>query len=122
MARDGSADMTLVFRVTALQRLADPTAAVADARTWSDRIGVVAGESSPSVSAYLDRAGLEADFTSAEGSVSTCLSVAHQQFSTERYVFVGADDGDEELARSLGWEYLDVTDAAKRAGWDAVDR
>jgi hypothetical protein len=121
MAHERSTDMTLVFRVAALERLERPAAAVADAREWSDRVGVVTDGSS-SVATYLERTGIEADFTSAEGSAAGCLAVARQQFPTERHVFVGVGDDDRDLARSLGWEYLDLNDAAERAGWDVVDR
>lgn len=117
MAIDGEGSMTLVFTRTALERLADPAAAVADAQAWTAVIGLVSDEAPEQLSGYADREGLDPDFLSSAGGQSGGLAVVRQQFATDRHVFVGTTDADRGLAGSLGWEYLDVEEAADAADW-----
>lgn len=121
MGYSNAADMTLIFALGALERLVQPGVAVSDAREWSEHIGVVSAESSEGVRSFLGRHDVRADFTSGDGSLAGSLAVARQRFPTDRHVFLGTDDADRELAQSLGWEYLDVDEAAGRAGWQVVD-
>lgn len=121
MGYSNATDMTLLFALEALERLVQPGGAVSDAREWSEHIGVVSEESSEGVRSFLDRHDVQVDFTSGDGSLAGSLAVARQRFPTDRHVFLGTDDADRELAQSLGWEYLDVDEAAGRAGWQVVD-
>jgi hypothetical protein len=113
----GGASMTLVFERAALERLADPAAAFADAREWTTAIGLVSDEAPERLSAYADREDIDPDFISSARGRTGGLAVIRQQFTTERHVFVGTTDEDRGLAESLGWEYLPVTEAADAADW-----
>lgn len=119
MAADGT--MTLVFKRAALDRLADPAAVFADARRWTEVIGLVSEEAPERLSSYADRESIDPDFTSSAAGQTGGLAVVRQQFATERHVFVGTTDADRGLAESLGWEYLDVEDAAEAAEWTLAD-
>jgi hypothetical protein len=121
MGYSNAADMTLIFALEALERLVQPGVAVSDAQEWSEHIGVVSEESFEEVRSFLDRHDVRADFTSGDGNLAGSLAVARQRFPTERHVFLGTGDADRELAQSLGWEYLDVDEAAGEAGWQVVD-
>lgn len=121
MSDGDETDMTLVFELATLERLEHPATAVSDAREWSERIGIVSDGSPEGIVTFVDRHGVHADFTSGKGSVAGSLAVARQRFPTDRHVFVGTDGADRELAQSLGWEYLDVGEAAEKAGWQVTE-
>ncbi len=114
-------DMTLAFELTALRRLSHPSAAVDDAHEWSENVGIVTEGSPAAVMDFANRWNIDEDFTSGERGLAGSLAVVRQQFPTERHVFVGASDADRALAQSLGWEYIDVTEAATKAGWELED-
>lgn len=122
MPHGTAGDMTLLFDLGALRQLASPAVAVADARTWSEQIGIVTDGSPEEITKYINKNDVHADFTSGDGSVAGSLAVARQRFPTERHVFVGVSEEHRGLTQSLGWEYLDVREAAKAAGWQIIDR
>lgn len=109
--------MTLVFNRAALERLADPQAAFADARQWSQLIAIVADASSEELTAFTEREGIEPDLVSGRGGQTGGLAAIRQQYAADRHVFVGTSEDDRDLAQSLGWEYLSVGEAADAAGW-----
>ncbi len=113
----GSTDMTLAFELAALRRLADPGEVFADARTWSEYVGVVSDEPTYVVTNFTRKKRIRQDFFSGPRGKDESLENVRRQFDTERHVLVGADDADRELAADLGWEYVDVADAAEAAGW-----
>lgn len=119
---DGGAPgrMTLVFALPALERLAEPAEVVADARRWSDHVGVAGDAPSTELTAAVDRLGLDPDFVSRVGTAGS-LAAIRQRFATERHVFVGTSDDDRGISEALGWEYLPVGDAAAKAGWTLAD-
>lgn len=121
MAASGDGSMTLVFKRAALDRLADAAAVFDDAERWTEVIGLVSDEAPERLSSYASQEGLEPDFLSSSRGQTGGLAVVRQQYPTERHVFVGTTDDDRQLAQSLGWEYLDVHDAADAAGWTRVE-
>ncbi|MFC7167598.1 DUF7124 domain-containing protein [Halospeciosus flavus] len=114
----GSGDMTLAFELSALQSLAKPGTAFADARQWTEYVGVVSDEPTYVVTNFTRKRRIRQDFFSGPKGKRESLSSVKQQFDTERHVFVGTDEEDEELAEQVGWEFLDVEDAAEAAGWE----
>jgi hypothetical protein len=111
----GSTDMTLVFRSAALAELDDPPAAVADARTWTRYVGIVADGSPDALLAALARRDVEVDFVGEDPIAD--LATVRQRFPTERHVFIGRSDEDRRTAQSLGLEFLPLAEAATKAGW-----
>lgn len=112
--------MILVLSVTTLERLADPANVIADARRWSEQVGV-AGEADDAVVETVERAGADPDFVSGESGLAGNLAAIRQRFSTDRHVFVGTDDEQRGIAQALGWEFLPCAEAAEKAGWPLVD-
>lgn len=113
----GAAGMTLVFKRAALGCLVDPAAAFADARNWTEYIGLISDDPPERLSSFAARRGIDPDFLSSIGGQTGGLAVARQRFPTERHVFVGTTTEDQQLAQSLGWEYLGVAEAADAADW-----
>jgi hypothetical protein len=113
--------MTLVLSVAAVERLDAPGAAIADARRWSDYVGVVgnAEESTGDVESFVD--GLDADPDFVAGAATGSLAAVRQRFRTDRHVVVGTNDAYRDLASALGWEYLSIEEAAEKAEWALVD-
>lgn len=108
--------MVLAFALSALDELAEPAAAVADAEAWAGHIGVV-GPRDVDVEAALENRDIEPDFRSDAGGKPGALAHVRQRVRAERYVYVGTTDEDRELAEALGWEYLSVEEAATEADW-----
>ncbi|MFB6132636.1 MAG: hypothetical protein ABEJ44_04450 [Halanaeroarchaeum sp.] len=117
----GSEDMTLAFELAALQSLAAPSTAFANARQWSRYTGVVSDEPTYVVTNYTRKRRIRQDFFSGPDGKRGTLESVRDQFESDRYVFVGTDDADEELAEAVDWEYLDVTEAAAAAEWDLAE-
>ena len=122
MSADGAAGpMTLLLTVSAVRRLADPAAAVSEARAWSEHVGVVGDDDEPveEVRAFVDDLGADPDLVA--GPVGGSLADIRQRLRTERHVLVGTTDEQQSMAAALGWEYEDVTDAAAAAEWDLLE-
>lgn len=109
--------MTLAFELSALQRLAKPGTAFADARQWTAYVGVVSDEPTYVVTNYTRKRRIRQDFFSGPKSKRESLNSVREQFDTERHVLVGTTEADRELAGECGWEYLAVEDAAESADW-----
>ncbi|GAA0646008.1 hypothetical protein GCM10009019_05390 [Salarchaeum japonicum] len=117
----GSGDMTLAFELSALQALAKPGTAFADARQWTEYVGVVSDEPTYVVTNFTRKRRIRQDFFSGPKGKEESLDSVKDQFDTERHVFVGTSDEDEALASEVGWEFLHVEDAAEAAGWELAD-
>lgn len=112
-----SGSMTLVLTVSAVECLADPAAVVADARRWSDTVGIVGDDDAEvsAVSDYVD--GLDAEPDVVAGRAGGGLASVRQRLPTDRHVLVGTTDQQADLGAALGWEFLAVENAAEKAGW-----
>ena len=111
---------TVAFEPAALQRLADPRQAVADADTWAAHVGVAA-RTPDRAADVASRLGVEPDFVASVEGESDGLDVVHRQYPADRYVLLGTTDADRRAARRFDWEYLDVETAAERAGWTLAE-
>ena len=110
-------EMTLVIGFDALRRLAEPAAAVEDASRWTVEVGVAADDHGE-LRAFLDREGVEPGFVSGERGLIGGLVAVRQRIPTDRHVFVGTTPEARATAEAVGWEYLDIKEAATEAGWD----
>lgn len=112
-----SAPTVVVFDRAALDRLADPAGAIADARTWSDGVGVYAADRERA-RRFLDGAGADPDFLTGAAGLQTSLGVVRQRNPGDRHVLIGVDDEDaRETATAVAWDYLAVEKAAREADW-----
>jgi len=117
MDSGGNSDMTLAFDLAALKQLAYPDRVFQDARQWSEYVGVVSEDPTYVVTNFTRKHRIRQDFFSGPRSRAESLENVQTQFGTDRHVFVGVDDEDEALAEQVGWEFLDVEDAAAAAEW-----
>jgi hypothetical protein len=118
----GSSDMTLAFELEALKRLREPDVVFEDARTWTTYLGVVSEKPTYVVTNFTRKNRIRQDFFSGPRGKEESLENVKRQFETDRHVFVGVDEDDEALAGEVGWEFLDVDDAAEAAGWELGER
>ncbi|UWG48757.1 Uncharacterized protein HSRCO_2493 [Halanaeroarchaeum sp. HSR-CO] len=117
----GSEDMTLAFELSALRALAKPSTVFANTRQWTTYTGVVSDEPTYVVTNYTRKRRIRQDFFSGPTGKRGTLESVKEQFESERYVFIGTDEADEALAETVGWEYLDVAEAARAADWELAD-
>lgn len=113
--------MTLAFELSALRMLADPAEAFADARRWSEYVGVISDEPTYVVTNFTRKRRIRQDFFSGPKGKGESLAAVLGQFDTDRHVFVGTTDDDAALAADHGWEYQPVEAAAEAAGWPIAD-
>jgi hypothetical protein len=118
---DSGGTMTLAFGLDALKALADPTAAVSDARQWTKYVGVVSEQPTYVVTNYTRKHRIRQDFFSGPRGVVESLDNVKRQFDTDRHVFVGTNDADRSAADETDWEFLPVEDAAAAAEWALGD-
>jgi hypothetical protein len=121
MDSGGDGEMTLAFELAALQELASPSAVFDGARRWSKYVGVVSDKPTYVVTNFTRKERIRQDFFSGPRGKAESLESVREQFDTDRHVFVGVTDEDQELAEEVDWEYLTVEDAADAAGWDLAD-
>lgn len=116
---DGSgSEMTLAFELSALEQLADPSTVFDDARQWSTYVGVISDEPTYVVTNFTRQRRIRQDFFSGPQGKKESLKSVKTQFDTDRHVFIGTSDDDEDLAGETSWEYLAVEDAAEAAEWE----
>ncbi|WP_436900433.1 DUF7124 domain-containing protein [Halovenus halobia] len=113
----GNGDMTLAFELAALKELRAPDSVFTDARQWTNYVGVISEKPTYVVTNFTRKHRIRQDFFSGPRSREESLENIKEQFDSERYVFVGTESADEELAGKTGWEYVNVEDAAEAASW-----
>lgn len=118
MARSGRT-MTLVIDFTALRRLSDPAAAVKDASRWTASVGVAA-DNYDELHAFIEKKDIEPDFVSGERGLIGGLVALRQRVTTDRHVFVGTTAEAKATAEGVGWEYVDIEEAASKAEWNLM--
>lgn len=116
----GDGEMTLAFELAALSALADPTAAVEDARRWTAYVGVVSERPTYVVTNFTRKHRIRQDFFSGPRGVAESLESVREQFGSDRYVLVGTETADR-AAEDVGWEYIRVEEAAAAADWRLGD-
>ena len=114
---NGDSDMTLAFELEALKALASPERVFEDARGWTEYIGVVSEKPTYVVTNFTRKNRVRQDFFSGPRGKAESLEGVKDQFDTDRYVYVGDSEEDEDLADAVDWEYLAVEDAAEAADW-----
>lgn len=116
MNADGT--LALGFELAAVKRLADPQGAYVDAVQWSQYFGVVSDKPAHAVNKFTRDHRIQIDFEPGPDGKAVTLAEMRHHFQTDRYVFVGTNRTDRELADEHGWEYLPVEEAAEAGGWE----
>lgn len=116
---EGGGEMTLVFSLSAARRLADPAAAFAEAREWSQHVGVVSNDADD-VAAFVDDHGLQQDYDLGDSDKWLLMETIREETHTPRHMFVGTSVEDRRIADYTGWEFEDVTEAAEKADWEVA--
>jgi hypothetical protein len=110
--------MTLAFELSALKGLRSPKEVFEGARAWSKYVGVITDEPTYVVTNYTRKKRIRQDFFSGPKGKFESLKSVKYHFDTDRHVLIGTGGEDIEMANMTGWEYIHVSDAAKKAGWE----
>lgn len=113
----GNSDMTLAFELKALKTLASPETVFTDARQWTTYVGVISSKPTYVVTNFTRKHRIRQDFFSGPRTRRESLLSIKEQFDSERYVFVGTTEEDQQLAEEASWEYVDIETAANAADW-----
>lgn len=109
--------LTLAFELAGLRRLADPEAAVTDARSWSEHVGVVTDRPPYVLTKFTRDNYIRNDFEPASEPAAVTLAHLLEHFDTDRFVYVCIDSD----AAPDGWDARTIEDAASDAGWELVE-
>lgn len=115
------ASMTLAFDGESLSKLEDPAAVFEDARGWASYVGVVSDGMAYQVVNHIRELGIYNEDFFSRMDRQKSLEHAAERTDTDRHVFLGTSAEDEDIAETAGWEYLDVREAAAKAGWELAD-
>ena len=115
-----TAAITLAFSLSAIDRLADPSAVFADAAAWSRSIGIIDGDTER-IQQIVAEYELRQDFDVAGRDKWFLLEEICETRSTPRHVYIGASDEDMRVSTMFCWEYVRVTAAADKAGWTVTE-
>lgn len=121
MAHGGGEEMTLVFALTALERLVMPDDALESSKAWSEYVGVVADLEPDELKTRIEQTGAEPDFVSGKRGTAGSIAAIRQRFPSDRHVFIGTTEEHENVAQALGWEFLPLREAAEKAEWSLRD-
>jgi len=114
---DGEAgELTLAFSLSAIERLDSPGAVFADARAWSESIGII-DDDTERITQIVAAYDLQDDFDMHDRDKWFALEELCETTATPRHVYVGASDDDMRVATMFCWEYVRVAEAAAQAGW-----
>ncbi|WP_255149833.1 DUF7124 domain-containing protein [Halorarius halobius] len=109
--------LTLAFDLAALRRLSDPARVVADAKQWSEHVGVVTDRPPHVLTKFTREHAIDHALAPEPAPAVESLEHAREHFETGRYVHVGTREEHEGRAERVGWEYLEIAEAAELAGW-----
>jgi len=118
---DKGKGMTLAFELAAFRRFADPNGVLVDAGEWSRYVGLVANDTD-AVASYVRAHDLRQDFELGDRDKWLALADLRAATDTDRHVFVGTSADDRRAAEGTGWEFVPVTEAAQKAGWELAER
>ena len=109
-------ELTLALSVSAIERLDSPGAVFADARAWSESIGII-DDDAERITQIVAKHDLQDDFDMYDRDRWFALEELCETTTTPRHVYVGASDDDMRVATMFCWEYVRVSEAAEQAGW-----
>lgn len=112
-------DLTTVFTFEALTMMADPAAVIADAKTWSDWVGMIGNADVPQMNTFLRRNEINVDFFNGASRPAARLRrvvETDSSFGSKRQVVVGAED-QAHFGAVDGWEFQDLESTAQNADW-----
>lgn len=112
------AGMTLAVTLSALRRLREPGTAFADARRFSEYVGVISEGPIHELRRYTRKRRIREDFFTGPGGPEETLASVGRNFESERHVLIGTEPTHREWAEATGWEYLTIEAAAEAAEWD----
>ncbi|WP_201289467.1 DUF7124 domain-containing protein [Halobaculum saliterrae] len=117
-------EMTMALSYRAIRSLSNLHAALADAETWTDYVGIVGDVDAHVINKYQRDNRLDLDFFNGTGTgPSERLEEVgpNSMFHAERMVLVGVESaGERAWAERAGWEFVPLAEAAEASGW-AVD-
>ena len=114
-------DMTMALTYEAATRLAHPATAFAEAGRWADWVGIVGDVGAPVINKFQRDNGVDADFFNGSGTgpgERLAEIDRRSMFFAERMVVVGVEGRDEPIARAADWEFVPLSRAAEKAGWE----
>ena len=114
-------EMTMALSYRAVRSLSNLHAALADAETWTDYVGIVGDVDAHVINKYQRDNRLDLDFFNGTGTGpgERLEEVGpNSMFYADRMVLVGVESaGERAWAERAGWEFVPLAEAAEASGW-----
>ncbi|UIO99555.1 hypothetical protein Hbl1158_13660 [Halobaculum sp. CBA1158] len=118
-------EMTMAVSYAAIRSLANLHAALADAETWTDYVGIVGDVDAHVINKFQRDNKLDLDFFNGTGTGpgERLEEVGpNSMFYADRMVLVGVEsNGERAWAERAGWEFVPLAEAAEASGWALAD-
>ncbi|SHG73189.1 DUF7124 domain-containing protein [Halobaculum gomorrense] len=118
-------EMTMALSYRAVRSLANLHAALADAETWTDYVGIVGDVDAHVINKFQRDNRLDLDFFNGTGTGpgERLEEVGpNSMFHAERMVLVGVEAaGERAWAERADWEFVPLSEAAEASGWALAD-
>ncbi|MFC6786469.1 DUF7124 domain-containing protein [Halobaculum halobium] len=118
---EAKSEMTMALSYRAVRSLSNLHAALADAETWTDYVGIVGDVDAHVINKYQRDNRLDLDFFNGTGTGpgERLEEVGpNSMFYAERMVLVGVESaGERAWAERAGWEFVPLAEAAEASEW-----
>lgn len=115
-------EMTMALSYRAMRSLSNLHAALADAETWTDYVGIVGDVDAHVINKFQRDNRLDLDFFNGTGTGpgERLEEVGpNSMFYADRMVLVGVESaGERAWAERAGWEFVPLAEAAEASGWE----
>ncbi|GAA0207093.1 DUF7124 domain-containing protein [Halobaculum roseum] len=115
-------EMTMALSYRAMRSLSNLHAALADAETWTDYVGIVGDVDAHVINKFQRDNRLDLDFFNGTGTGpgERLEEVGpNSMFYADRMVLVGVESaGERAWAERAGWEFVPLSEAAEASGWE----
>ncbi|WP_435062466.1 DUF7124 domain-containing protein [Halobaculum sp. EA56] len=122
---EGASDMTMALSYRAVRSLSNLHAALADAETWTDYVGIVGDVDAHVINKFQRDNRLDLDFFNGTGTGpgERLEEVGPtSMFYADRMVLVGVEAaGERAWAEAADWEFVPLREAAEASGWSLDD-
>lgn len=118
MDATGSETIVLAFSLPAAQELKNPKDVFEGAQQWATSIGIVSEQPLVELTGFVHYHELPVDFNSGPRDKDHALDESSKLIVSDRHIFIGHSEDDEQIADEVDWEYLPIADAAAKAEWE----
>lgn len=113
---EGSA--AVAFTLHSLSMTADPKRVINETKKWSESVGIISNEPLEEILDFVYNNNIQIDFHTGPHSFEETLKQIFFKIATDRHIFIGVDEQEEDLVAEYDWEHLTINEASEKADWE----